>query len=72
MRHLLIVIAILYSVQANTQLKQPVLVTDMLKIKTVSGVTLTEDADIAAFVITSIEPESYGRWKDQALLKTNK
>jgi len=42
----------------NSQTKQPVLITDMLKIKTVSNVTLTEDGSTAAFVVTSIEPES--------------
>lgn len=32
-------------------------VTDMLKIKTVAGVTLTNDGSKAAFTVTSIEPE---------------
>jgi dipeptidyl aminopeptidase/acylaminoacyl peptidase len=41
-----------------SQAKQPVLVTDMLKIKTISSVTLTEDGNEAAFVVTSIEPET--------------
>ena len=38
--------------------KQPILVTDMLKIKTIGNVTLTDDGTMAAFVVTSIEPES--------------
>ncbi len=38
--------------------KQPVLVTDMLKIKTANSITLTNDGNTAAFVVTSIEPET--------------
>lgn len=37
--------------------KDPVLVTDMLKIKTVGNVTLTKDASRAAFTVTSIEAD---------------
>ena len=59
MRYLLIAILFFVSVNLNAQVtKQPVLVTDMLKIKTISAVTLTEDGNSAAFVVTSIEPES--------------
>jgi dipeptidyl aminopeptidase/acylaminoacyl peptidase len=58
MRYLPAVILFLLNVQASSQSKQPVLVTDMLKIKTISSVTLTEDGNTAAFVVTSIEPET--------------
>lgn len=59
MRYLFIAILFFVSVNPNAQVtKQPVLVTDMLKIKTISAVTLTEDGSSAAFVVTSIEPES--------------
>ena len=59
MRYLFITILFILSVNINAQSrKQPVLVTDMLKIKTISAVTLTEDGSLAAFVVTSIEPES--------------
>ena len=58
MRHLLTAIMFLISIQAMSQTKQPVLVTDMLKIKTITSVTLAEDGSNAAFVVTSIEPES--------------
>jgi len=59
MRYCLIVVAIVIAVAGHTQSgKQPVLVTDMLKIKTMNNVTLTEDGSSAAFVVTSIEPES--------------
>ena len=58
MRYLFLGFVFLLTTHVNSQTKQPILVTDMLKIKTISGVTLTEDASKAAFVVTSIEPES--------------
>lgn len=36
---------------------KPILVTDMLKIKSVSGVNLSEDGSRAVFTVTSIEPD---------------
>ena len=38
--------------------KEPVKVTDLLKIKTISGVNLGKEGDKAIFTVTSIEPES--------------
>lgn len=59
MRYIFISIVFLFVLEVNAQNgKQPVLVTDMLKIKTMSNVTLTDDGSTAAFVVTSIEPES--------------
>ena len=58
MRYLPVTILFLFNLQARSQIKQPVLVTDMFKIKTISSVTLTEDGNTAAFVVTSIEPET--------------
>ena len=58
MRHLLTAIMFLICIPAISQTKQPVLVTDMLKIKTITSVTLAEDGSKAVFVVTSIEPES--------------
>lgn len=64
MRYLLITSMFLLTIRVSSQTKQPVLVTDMLKIKTISSVTLTEDGSTAAFVVTSIEPESdSARWE---------
>src|SRR5262245_60268960 len=59
MRCIFIVVVLLCVLKIDAQTgKQPVLVTDMLKIKTISSVTLTEDGSRAAFIVTSIEPES--------------
>ena len=38
--------------------KEPVKVTDMLKIKSISGVTLSNDGSKSAFTVTAIEPET--------------
>jgi dipeptidyl aminopeptidase/acylaminoacyl peptidase len=37
--------------------KEPVKVTDMLKIKSMAGITLSKDGTKAAFIVTSIEPD---------------
>ena len=38
--------------------KEPVKVTDLLKIKSISGVNLSKDGGKAIFTVTSIEPDS--------------
>ena len=43
--------------------KDPVKVTDLLKIKTIGSVTLTKDGSKAAFTVTSIEPEDNSQWE---------
>ncbi|HEY4148754.1 MAG TPA: S9 family peptidase [Chitinophagaceae bacterium] len=43
--------------------KEPVKVTDMLKIKAISGVTLSTDGSKAAFTVTSIEPDTENKWE---------
>ena len=58
MRYQFIAIVLLLTVRVSAQSKQAVLVTDMLKIKTVSNVTLSDDGNNAAFIVTSIEPET--------------
>jgi dipeptidyl aminopeptidase/acylaminoacyl peptidase len=59
MRYFLVLFILFPALTSYTQTPlQPVSVTDMLKIKTISSVTLTEDGSTAAFVVTAIEPES--------------
>ena len=43
--------------------KDPVKVTDLLKIKTIGSVTLTKDGSKVAFTVTSIEPEDNSQWE---------
>lgn len=42
---------------------EPFKVTDMLKIKTAGGVTLSSDGSKAAFLLTSIEPDGSAKWE---------
>ena len=43
--------------------KDPVKVTDLLKIKTIGSVALSKDGSKAAFTVTSIEPEENSQWE---------
>jgi len=43
--------------------KEPVQVTDMLKIKAAGGVTLSNDGSKAAFTVTAIEPDGDLKWE---------
>ena len=43
--------------------REPVKVTDMLKIKSVGGITLSNDGSKAAFVVTAIEPDGDTKWE---------
>ena len=43
--------------------KEPVKATDMLKIKSVSGITLSNDGSKAAFTVTAIEPDGDSKWE---------
>ncbi|MEP6746907.1 MAG: S9 family peptidase, partial [Bacteroidota bacterium] len=42
--------------------KEPVKVTDMLKIKSIGGITLSNDGSKAAFTVTAIEPDD-AKWE---------
>jgi len=43
--------------------KEPVRVTDLLKIKSITGVTLSKDGSKAAFTVTAIEPDGDSKWE---------
>ena len=43
--------------------KEPVKVTDMLKIKSIGSVDITKDGSRAVFSVTSIEPEENNKWE---------
>lgn len=43
--------------------KEPVMVTDMLKIKTVGSANFSDDGNKAAFTLTTIEPEADKKWE---------
>jgi dipeptidyl aminopeptidase/acylaminoacyl peptidase len=46
-----------------SQNKEPVKVTDMLKIKSINGLTLSKDGSRAVFTVTDIEPDGDSKWE---------
>ena len=56
---LLVLVSISYAQNG----KEPIQITDMLKIKTVGTVTFSNDGSKAAFTLTSIEPEGDKKWE---------
>ena len=61
----LIVFIFLQSVQTiNAQTgKEPIKVTDMLKIKSIGGVSLSKDGSKAVFTVTTIETDGESKWE---------
>ncbi|MES1223837.1 MAG: S9 family peptidase, partial [Bacteroidota bacterium] len=43
--------------------KEPVKITDLLKIKSISGITVSKDGSKAAFTVTAIEPDGDTKWE---------
>jgi len=43
----------------------PTKVTDLLKVKSISGVTLNADGSKAAFTVTAIEPDGDSKWENK-------
>jgi dipeptidyl aminopeptidase/acylaminoacyl peptidase len=63
MRRSLFTALILFTSYCYSQsVKEPVRVTDMLKIKSISGINLSRDGHHAVFTVTAIEPEGDSRW----------
>jgi dipeptidyl aminopeptidase/acylaminoacyl peptidase len=54
---ILLLLVVLYFQSAAQNGTDPVKVTDMLRIKSIGGITLSKDASMAVFTVTSIEPE---------------
>jgi dipeptidyl aminopeptidase/acylaminoacyl peptidase len=62
MKRLLTLIGLMTVLTSTAQQKQAVTVTDMLKIKSIGGVTLTRDGSKAAFTVTAIENDGDSKW----------
>ncbi|MBS1566821.1 MAG: PD40 domain-containing protein, partial [Bacteroidetes bacterium] len=58
---LLLLFIALHSFSQNGS--EPIRVTDMLKIKSIGGITLSNDGSKAAFVVTSIDPDPENKWE---------
>ena len=63
MKKLLLICSSLVCLTAFSQPdKEPVKVTDLLKIKSINGVRLSNDGSKATFTVTTIEPEGESKW----------
>ena len=59
---LLIVAASYHSAAVSQSKKEGIKVTDMLKVKSIGGVTINKSGKQVAFTVTSIEPDGDARW----------
>ena len=48
-----------------SQTREPVKVTDMLKIRSINGINLSNDGSKAVFTVTTIEPDGESKWDEQ-------
>lgn len=53
------------TIYSYSQTKESVKVTDMLKIRSISGVNLSNDGSKAVFTVTVIEPEGDSKWESK-------
>lgn len=53
---------LIHSVAFAQTKKEPVKVTDLLKIKAINGVTISNDGSKAAFTVNNIEPDGDSKW----------
>src|SRR5689334_6883957 len=53
------------AVNSYSQTKEPVKVTDMLKIRSISNITLSNDGSKAIFTVTTIEPDGDSKWENK-------
>src|SRR5262249_3484368 len=62
-KKILLICPILFSTAIFAQNdKEAIKVTDLLKVKSISGVTLSNDGSKAAFTVTTIEPDADSKW----------
>ncbi len=64
MRKFSIAMVILFiALNSYSQTKEPIKVTDMLKIKSINGINLSKDGNRAVFTVTAIEPDGDSKWE---------
>src|SRR6266496_4202548 len=64
MRKFSIAIVILFiALNSYSQTKEPIKVTDMLKIRSIGGIDLSADGSKAVFTVTAIEPDGDSKWE---------
>src|SRR6266496_4634469 len=64
MRKFSIAMVILFiALNSYSQTKEPIKVTDMLKIRSIGGIDLSADGSKAVFTVTAIEPDGDSKWE---------
>ena len=63
-KYLFVFVSLFVSIYVSAQNgKEPVKVTDMLKIKSIGGINLSNDGTKAVFTVTAIEPDGETKWE---------
>src|SRR6185295_2438985 len=63
MKKLLLVYPVFFlATHSYSQTREPVKVTDMLKIRSITGINLSNDGSKAVFTVTTIEPDGDSKW----------
>src|SRR5258705_12149284 len=63
MKRIVLAFLIFITTISYSQTKEPVKVTDMLKIRSINGIDLSNDGTKAVFTVTSIEPDGDSKWE---------
>jgi dipeptidyl aminopeptidase/acylaminoacyl peptidase len=66
MKKILLVYSVFFlASHSYSQTREPVKVTDMLKIRTISGISLSNDGSKAVFTVAAIEPDGDSKWENK-------
>ena len=66
MKKILLVYSVFFlATHSFSQTREPVKVTDMLKIRSISGISLSNDGSKAVFTVTAIEPDGESKWENK-------
>src|SRR6185369_4270560 len=63
MKKFVLALLILVTSISYSQTKEPMKVTDMLKIRSIGGIDLSNDGTKAVFTVTTIEPDGDSKWE---------
>src|SRR5215510_722208 len=66
-KSLLLYLILFAAARSYSQTRELVKVTDMLKIKSISGISLSNDGSKAVFTVTTIEPDGDSKWDSKYL-----
>src|SRR5436190_23501510 len=66
MKKFLLVFSVFFlAIHSYSQTREPVKLTDMLKIRSINGVNLSNDGSKAVFTVTTIEPDGDSKWESK-------